>query len=93
MFISFKKPFKPISRDTLSRWTKQVLEASSINMDQFKPHSIRMAATSKAFEKDVSLATIMKCVGWKKAETVARFYNKPIEDGKGFAEAVLEEHK
>ena len=50
LFISHSKPFKPVSRDTISRWVKTVMQMSGIDVNRlFKPHSTRAAATSKAF--------------------------------------------
>lgn len=91
LLISFKKPFKGISRDTLSRWTKQIMQEAKVDTNLFKPHSVRVATTSKALEKDFSLATVMRSIGWKKAETVAKYYAKPIDHGRSLDEVVLEE--
>jgi len=44
LFISHSKPFKPVSRD--STWVKTVMQKSGIDVNLFKPHSTRAAATS-----------------------------------------------
>lgn len=93
LLISFRKPYRPISRDTLSRWLKDIMALSGVNMDLFKAHSARSASASKAVSHQVSLSTIMKAVGWRKAETIAKFYHKPIEEQHRFAEALLEDHQ
>lgn len=93
LLISFKKPYKPISRDTLSRWLKGIMALSGVDLDLFKAHSARSASASKAINNQVSLSTIMKAVGWRKAETIAKFYQKPIEEQHRFAEALLEDHQ
>ena len=31
LLLSYVQPFKPLSKDTISRWTKQVLEAAGID--------------------------------------------------------------
>jgi hypothetical protein len=49
LFISYSKPYKAVSRDTISRWVKTVMEKSGIDVQTFKPHSTRAASTSKAF--------------------------------------------
>ena len=48
LFISFVKPHKRVSRDTISRWIRTTMERAGIEISMFKPHSTRMAATSKA---------------------------------------------
>ena len=48
LFRSFVKPHKRVSRDTISRWIRTSMERAGIDISMFKPHSIRMAATSKA---------------------------------------------
>ena len=49
LFISYVKPFHPVSRSTIiSSWVKEVRKAAGINVAKFKPHSTRSASTSKA---------------------------------------------
>ena len=55
LFISYLKPFKPESRSTISRWIKAVMCSSRINVEVFRPHSTRAAATSKASASFVPL--------------------------------------
>lgn len=93
LFISYVKPYKSITRDTLSRWAKIVMREAGINMDVFKPHSVRSAVASRALDKDVSLATIMSTIGWRQAETIAKYYNKKIETSTEMAEVLLENYQ
>ena len=46
LFVSYFKPFKPVSHDTISQWVKTVLQKSRIDVHFLKPHSTRAAATS-----------------------------------------------
>ena len=48
LFLTTHLPVKPATRDMLSRWTKTVLNDDGIDLDIFKPHSTRSAASSKA---------------------------------------------
>ncbi|KAJ8042575.1 hypothetical protein HOLleu_09356 [Holothuria leucospilota] len=48
LFISYKKPYHRVSKDTLSRWIKMVLTNAGINTSKFKAHSTSTAATSAA---------------------------------------------
>ena len=38
-WLSYTKPFKPVSRDTVSRWIKNVLEKAGIDTTLFSAHS------------------------------------------------------
>jgi len=78
LFISYVKPHRAVSRDTISRWAKSVLECSWIDSHKFSPHSTRAAAASRAKQKDVPLDAILAHVGWRSAETFQRFYDKPV---------------
>ena len=40
LFLSYIKPFKPVSMDTLSRWIKNTLRDSGIDMNIFSPYSV-----------------------------------------------------
>lgn len=78
LFISFVKPHKSVSRDTISRWAKIVLQRSGIDTELFTSHSTRAASASKAKQKDVPLDEILSQAGWSTADTFRKFYDKPI---------------
>ena len=48
LFISYNRPFRRVSRETISRWFKVVLTDFGIDTSRFKPHSTRAASTSTA---------------------------------------------
>lgn len=83
LFRSYAPPYGNITTSTLSRWVRKVMELAGVDTTRFKPHSTRSAATSKAAEKQVSLATIQRAIGWRSESTMARFYNKPISNNCG----------
>ena len=62
LFISWVKPHKPVSPDTISRWLKLVLGQAGINVVLYTAHSVRSAATSAA-------ESIMKTAGWSNSST------------------------
>ena len=65
------------------------MQQAGVDERLFKPHSTRAASTSKAFCANVSLASIIKA-GSRKSECVFRkFYNKPIESARDFAQSIL----
>lgn len=81
LFISFKKPYKPVGTQTLSRWVKNTLTLSGIDTSSFTAHSTRHAASSAALRLGVSLDTIRKTAGWSLgSQTFARYYNRPVNN-------------
>ena len=91
LLVSFQKPHKPVSTDTISRWLKTVLEKSGIDTSVFKGHSTRAASASAAATCKVPLSTIMDNAGWSNATTFGRFYRKPIvTSSKAYGQLLLE---
>lgn len=88
LFISYTKPYKPVSKDTIARWTGNVMASAGVNVKVFKPHSVRSASTSKASKLGVPIQSIMKAAGWTNACTFGTFYNKPVENN-DFANAIM----
>jgi integrase len=79
LLLSYIKPHNPISKDSVSRWVKVVLERSGIDTVIFKAHSTRSASTSRAKESGVPLQTILDTAGWAGARTFHRFYQRQLE--------------
>lgn len=78
LFISYVKPHKKISKDTLSRWIKLIMKKSGVDMDVFCPNSFRSASTSAAKRMEITVDDIMKVAGWSTEKTFAKYYNKPV---------------
>ena len=76
--ITYGKPHKPASSDTISRWIKDELGMAGINTDVYKPHSCRSASMSKARDNGVSITDILKRGCWKSQNTFTKFYSKDI---------------
>ena len=91
LFFSYFKPFKPVSRDTISRWVKTVLQKSGIDVNFFKAHSTRAVATSKAFLKSIPLEHILSVAWWGSSATFAKFYKKPVINTDSFSTVLLQD--
>ena len=89
LFISYIQPHHKVSRDTISRWAKSVLDIAGIETSIFTGHSTRAAAVSEAKEKDIPLDLILKTVGWKSENTFRTFYDKPIIETVDMGAALL----
>lgn len=89
LFITYKKPHKKASSQSISRWIKQTLAESGVDVGVFSAHSTRHASTSAAASAGVSIDTIRKTAGWSSSsQTFARFYNRPVLDEATYARSV-----
>lgn len=91
LLLSYVKPHKLVTRDTVSRWIKMVMNISGINTDIFGSHSVRSASVSKAKLAAVPVDEILRKAGWSNAGTFSKFYEKEIiVDKDEFTSAVLQ---
>lgn len=90
LLITFKRPHRPATAQTVSRWIKQVLAESGVDVATFSAHSTRHAATSAASVAGVSVDVIRKTAGWTSgSQTFARFYHREVLPDEGtFAKSV-----
>ena len=63
LFVSYIRPHKAISKDTLARWCKSLLAESGIDLNKSSTHSCRSALSSKAKRCGVTLAKILDSTG------------------------------
>jgi hypothetical protein len=89
LFISYVKPYNPVSKSTISRWLKTFMCKSGIDINKYYVHSIRAASASKAKLLCIPIDNILKSAGWSSARTFAKFYDKQVEAGLDFQTAVL----
>lgn len=82
-------PHKQASRQTISKWVRQVLKDAGIDTSKFAPHSTRAAATSAAARAHVPIDTILKTAGWSKDSMFRKYYEKPVNVDTGFTQALL----
>lgn len=91
LIMTFKRPYKKATSQTISRWIKDILTESGINTSIFKAHSTRHASTSAASRRGINIDLIRKTAGWSdKSATFARFYNRPVIQKDSFARAVFQ---
>ena len=89
LFISYQKPYRSVSSDTIRRWIKVVMEKAGIDTTIFKSHSTRAASSSAASAAGVPLDEILSQGGWSNCSTFKRFYHKPVAKNPEYAEAIL----
>lgn len=92
LFISYRRPHRKVSSQTLSHWIKDTLTKSGIDTSIFSGHSTRHAATSAASRLGVNIEMIRKTAGWSESSYVfAKHYNKELitEESSQFARVIL----
>ena len=78
LLLSYQKPHRPVSTDTIARCIKVVLTEAGINTSVFSAHSTRAASTSAAYNKGIRIDKILAAADWSTESTFSRFYRKPI---------------
>ena len=78
LLISYLKPYKAVSKQTISRWIKKVMFEAGIDTEIFKSHSTRAAACSKLKNNSVPIEEIIETAGWANAKCFKKFYDKVI---------------
>ena len=89
LFISYQKPYKAVSKDTISRWCREMMANSGIDTNLYVTHSSRAAAASFAKQKGVSLKDICEACGWSQERTFANHYDREIVQDVNIHEVVL----
>ena len=73
LLLSYQAPHKPVSRNTLARWLRQVLNGAGVDTAQFSTHSSRAASTSAALSSGVPVDVVLRAAGWSSESTFTRF--------------------
>ena len=77
LLISYNKPHRGVSRDTIRRCIIQTIHKSGVNT-VFGAHTTRSASTSAALRNNISLNVILSAAQWSSSRTFQKFYNKPL---------------
>jgi hypothetical protein len=73
LFISYVKPYIPVSKSTISRQLKTFMCKSGIDINKYSVHSIHATSASKTKLLCVPIDNILKLVGWSSARTLQHF--------------------
>ena len=63
LLLSYQRPFKPVSKGTISRWIKIVMKEAGIDITKFTAHSTRAASTGAAVKAGVPIERILDSAG------------------------------
>ena len=78
LFLSYIRPFRPVTASTLARWVRSLLQLAGIDTEIFSVHSLRGASTSAAFSQGVSISNILHMADWSQENTFRKFYYRPV---------------
>jgi len=76
LFVSYCKPHKGVSSDTVSRWIKSVLQLAGIDISHFGSHSVRGAAASAALHANAPLDSVLTAGDWSTTQSFSRHYHR-----------------
>ena len=60
LFLSFIRPYNPVSPGRKARWIMSVLQSAGIDTTKFKANSVRGAAKSRAYVTGTPVVDILK---------------------------------
>ena len=78
LFLSIKRPHRPIRPSTLGHWLKSCLQDAGLHKDSFSAHSTRGAAASKAILKGVQIESVLQSAHWSSQSTFRKFYHRDL---------------
>ena len=76
LFLSYQKPYHPVSKNTITRWVNDIMCKAGIDVSKYVTHSCRAAASSFAHSRKVPMKKIMDSCGWSSEYTFASHYKK-----------------
>ena len=76
-FVSYVRPHKSVTAQTLARWMQQTLTKAGVNPQIWAPHSVRAAASSHhSTARNLDLGLICKLADWSMAGGVYKKFYK-----------------
>ena len=85
LFISYVKPHKPVSTQTLSKWIVMAIKSAYQEMGKdldgkIRAHSTRSISTSWALFNGAAMKSILEAADWSRQSTFTRFYLKNVQN-------------
>ena len=76
LFVTTRKPFRAVSRETVSHWVKAAMREAKIDVSMFSPGSTRGASSSGAFLSGIPIEQICEKAGWSNSSTFFKWYKR-----------------
>ena len=78
LLLNYIKPHVEVHSSIVSRWIKEILKETGVDVDVFKGHSARSAYTSKACLSGVSMDDSLSRGSWSNESTWQKFSHKQV---------------
>ena len=75
LLVSYVKPHRPVTSDTVARWIREVMSAANIDTAVFGAHSVRGASASLA-RPSVPLDEVLKAGDWSGLSAFHKHYHR-----------------
>ena len=82
LLITYGKPHKLVSRDSVGRWIKNELTNAGVDTTIFTPHSCRSASVRKTKVNGVPTSVTLEKGCWKRESTFKKNYYKDVINNK-----------
>ena len=90
LFILPRSPYTPASKDTISRWIRDLITPHVSDSERARAHDVRGQSTSRAWFSGVPLEEVMKAAAWKTPTSFVSCYLTDTLSREGdFARAAL----
>jgi len=89
LFLSYVRPFKPVSSQRLAHWIKDILTEAGVDSGVFKAHSVRGASVSAAKDRGVGLSDILDMADWSRVSTFRKFYYRTTTSN-NYSQSILQ---
>lgn len=80
LFLSYVKPYSPVTSQRLAHWVKDLLTEAGVDTQMFKAHSTRGATTSAALKRGLHIKDILEMADWSRESTFKKFYCRSSQD-------------
>ena len=88
LFLSYIKPFKPVTSQRIAHWIKDLLSEAGVDTRVLKAHSVRGASVSAAKNKGVGILEILDMADWSRDTTFRKFYYR-MTTSNNYAQSLL----
>ena len=75
VFVSIRRPHKPVTRPPLTKWVLKMLKLAGIDTNKFKAHSMRSAASSKVASLGLKLRDVLENDNWSRESAWQKLYH------------------
>ena len=72
LLLRYVEPYKPVSRDTVTRWVRCTMALAGIDVTKYSANSTRAASVSAASRAPVNIDDILQTARWSSDKPIAK---------------------